>query len=205
MLLAKTKEIKVIRAGKKAIDDLTINPLASPVLQSIKSSEEIKLSLEESRSTNFLNNNSSMCLDNSQLNELVIQICNNYDEELEELMNYEKLIYDLKDFKEDNDISLLQKKQNNIQIERHRQTASSDIDDGYKSGNSAISDKTYLFSATGPDNNLVRINSKKVYPTLNSVTIDLLGGGYGKNSKTKIENNNKNNNNNNIVKSKKLR
>jgi hypothetical protein len=183
---------------------LIINPLASPVLQSGKSIDEINISkLDESRNININNSSSfnNISIDNSSLNEVLAQICSTYDEELEELINYEKMIYNIKNYKEDNNESNPYKKSGSFLIEKHRQNPSSDLDEGYKSGNSAMSDKTYLFSNINSDNSLIKFNSKKGFPILNSVTIDLLSGGQSKN-KIKIDGNTRNNN---LAKSKKLK
>lgn len=219
-LLAKTKEIKVIKAGKRPGMDLIINPLASPVLKPVSKNSSEEISLANKFEDSKLNISSFGMESNVNLNEILGQIYCNFDEEIEELKEMEAILNSVKSdeskalsINATNILSnLLDNNASNNYSSKHKPSESSDIDEGYKSCNSSISDKTYLISHSYNSNSETGLNkygSKKAYATSNSVTIDLIkgqkGNSKGKNNNVLPNNANGSNVNNVNQKGKKLK
>jgi hypothetical protein len=103
--------------------------------------------------------------DGNDINELLLKTYYKYDEELNDLNELENLLNEVKTkYEEVGQCSTTVNRKGSI---------SSDIDDGYKSGNSSISDKSYMLFNNSV--NSIKNNSKRTYQSKNSVTIDLVG------------------------------
>jgi hypothetical protein len=150
------KDLKIIKNVKQQTKPKGNNILTNlePELQSPKTCSKF-LNLEIS---NINNSNINFNLDNSYLHELILSNYNTLDDEYNELSQLEEYLLKTRQTYADTDEI---RKSDSVDI---CNTNFSDIDDGYKSGNSCFSDSQ----------GIVITKTKKKMDKVNSVTIDLI-------------------------------